>query len=1194
MSIDPGTDPVRALELAIAALEQQRGVLGDAVVDTALAPLTERRDRLRRRQVERRKLVTVLISDLVDSTPLTAALGAETMREVMARYFDRWRAAIEHEGGSVQKYIGDAVVGVFGMARSREDDPHRAVRAALRVRDELPALSAQVHRDHGVELHMRVGIDTGEVVLGALTQRAGDDLVVVGESLNLASRLQSAAPVDSVLLSAATARHVRGSFGLQRVADLALKGIDGVVSAYAVRGPVELDFWGSSRGIEGVRTHTVGREAELARLRAAFTDVAGGGRCTVVTVVGDAGIGKSRLLAEFEGWLAALPEQVWLLRGRADPADQTVPHALLRSAFAERLGILATDAPEVVRAKWRAGLELLALHGEERGDRAGPLSGEDADAIATWLGYPVGDLLHLEAWRRDPQALQRRALRALDDLVARMAEEAPVVLLLEDLHWADASSLDWLRDLQESPPAHRLLVVATTRPTTLDREADDEADRPARATITLGPLPPEDAARLIDEVLQRLPDPPGWLRTLLAEGAEGNPFFLEELVAWLVDRGTIRADAGGWSVTDAPANNAVPGTLRGLLEARLDGLDADERDLADRACVVGRVFWDRAVAHLAGRAEPDPEGTYRRLGVRDIVQRRPTSALSGAHEYAFRHALLRDVAYDGLLGPQRRRYHALTAAWLERAAQASGRADEHAAMVAQHLVAAGEGRRAAPWFLRAGRHAAASHAHDEALRLLEDARHHGADDPALVFDALAEAERVADRLGDREGQRAILAELLAAAGDDPARRSLALAARGRLEFFHAQYPQAAATGQEAADLARRAGRIDLELDALVLGGRSLAFHADHEAARDHLRALLARAHQAGSGRHVAEAQRLLGVVATNLHDEREAIRALQAAAEEFRAVADLDGEGMTTGQLGAVLLLTGRRDEAWVACEEALAIFVATGHRLRQGIVLGNMASIAHELGRLDEALRIGERTLALTRSVEDTEGITSSLQRLGDTRRLLRHTDAARRALDEAVRLGDAHDLHYFVGFAHASRALLELVEGDLDAALGHADAAAAAAARSQVPALEAFASFVGGVVAQARGDHATAVERLREASARHAELDMEAQAHECTACLAGALWDAGHTAEAVDAAVRVADALPGEEPGLVGWAEPGLTLPEAHRVLASAGRPEADAVARAARACLEHRAAAIADAAIRADFLATPPNRRLAGLGS
>lgn len=1174
-----------ALDRGIAALEQQREALGDPVVDTALRPLLERRRRLTAHAGERRKLVTVLFSDLVGSTPLTAALGDETMREVMGRYFALWREAIEGQGGHVQKFIGDAVVGVFGMDQAREDDPHRAVRAAVTVRPALGRLSEEVLAAHGQALATRVGIDTGEAVLGRFDERGDGDLVVVGATVNRAARLQTAAPRDGILLSAATARHVRGSFGLQDHGVLELRGVDQPVRTFVVHSVAGSGFWSTARGLEGVVTRTVGREVELQQLTKLFEDTVEDRTSAVVTVVGDAGIGKSRLLADLEAWLAGRSEPVWLLRGRADPAVDALPQGPLRSAFAERFGIQDTDRPAEVMAKWRAGMAGLA------GTAAGESGG--AQDLMAWLGFTMAQ--DGEADAADPAALQRRAWVALDDTFAAMGEVAAVVLLLEDLHWADSPVLDLLLDLQARPRPYPLLVVATSRPVLLEQHPHWGEGLPGHREIRLQPLSRRETGLLVAEVLQRADAVPEWVRAQVVDAAEGNPFFVEEVIAWLVDTGTIRPGTDRWTVDAQPAaTGTVPGTLRALLEARLDVLPTGERHLVDRASVIGRVFWDTAVDHLdPGPASP-PADAYNALRRREVVHRRPSSAFAQAQEFAFRHALLRDVAYDGLLTPDRRRYHARAADWLRESALASGRQDEHAGTVAHHLLAAGQAEDAAPWLLRAARHAARTFANEEALDLLTRAAA-GTRDHEVLFDILLERERVLDRTGAREEQHQVLDRLDGAAGDDPSRRARVLLARGRWHFFHAEYDVGADLAQQAIQRAQVAGLVEEHLEAQLLLGRCLAFAGEHLAARKHLEATLTetggdRSHP----RQVAEALRLLGVVATNLHEEQRAIELLQRAAAAYGEAGDEEGQGMVEGQLGAVLMLGGRMEEARVHSEAALATFTASGHVLRQGIVLGNLTSIALETGRLDEGLLKGHRTLELTRSVDDFEGVASSLGRLGEAERMAGLLGPARGHLEAAVQMGEEHGLHYFVFHALRSLSSLALDEGDPVRAVELARSAQEAATRSEVPVSLAHAAGTWGLAALEVGDDRTAVEQLTAARDRMRGLGLRIETVETDAILAEALLLAGRPE---DAGARLGRIIAGMGPrGLppAGEPHPGRGLVACHRVLSALGdRRSSDVTAVAAR-CLQRRAERITDVGVREGFLATSACRALAAVAA
>jgi class 3 adenylate cyclase/tetratricopeptide (TPR) repeat protein len=1191
VSLDVTAGELDALDRGIAALEEQRAVLGDAVVDTALRPLLERRRRLAAHPGERRKLVTVLITDLADSTPLTAALGDEAMRELMGRYFGLWRETIEAHGGQVEKYIGDAVVGVFGMDRAREDDPHRAVRAAVSVQPALAQLAQEVRSAHGRSLVTRVGIDTGEVVLGRFDERGDGDLVVVGSTVNRAARLQTAAPPDGILLSAATARHVRGSFGLQDQGEVELRGVDRPVRTFLVHSVAGSGFWSTGRGVEGVTVPTVGRDVELRQLTKVFDDTVADRTSTVVTVVGDAGIGKSRLLADLEAWLAGLPGPAWLLRGRADPADEGVPHAVLRSAFAERFSILDSDTPAEVRDKWQSGMRAMAVP-----------SADTARDLLLWLGFAgdgdgrgdregAGDR---HAAPADPGAVQRRAWASLDATLRAMCEEAPVVLLLEDLHWADRPVLDLLLDLQSRPRPFPLTVVATTRPSLLEQHPHWGEGLPGARTVRLEPLSRRETGLLLTELLQRLESVPGWVRDLVVDAAEGNPFFVEEVVAWLVDTGTIRPGTDRWTVASAPVGpTAVPGTLRALLEARLDALPRTERDLVDRASVIGRVFWDAAVEHLSAGTQVPSAEAYHALRRREVVHRRPSSVFAQASEFAFRHALLRDVAYDCLLRPDRRRYHALAAEWLLETASGSGRLDEHAGMVAHHLLEAERDDSAAPWLLRAGRHAASTFANDEALTLLRRAADATRDDD-LVFEVLLEQEGVLDRTGRREEQREVLDRLDRAAGDDPGRRTAVLLARGRWHFFHAEYAEAARAGLGATEAARAAGRPTSELEARLLQGRALAFAGDHEAAREHLEETRLLAAERGAPRALGEALRLLGVVSTNLHEEQRAIDLLERSAAAFAEAGDEEGQALVSGQLGAVLMLTGRSEEARAPSERALAVFTASGHLARQGIILGNLTSIAVDTGHLAEALRTARRSLELSESVEDVEGVVSSLHRLGEVERLVGSPVAAREHLDRAVVLGVEHGLHYFVSHSHASLSALALDEGDVEAAVMAARRAADAAVVAEVPAARVQAGGAVGLAALAAGDGATAVTALTAARDEARDLGLRPHSVEAEALLAEALLLSGRPDDARAAAHRAVVAMGPDGPDPFGESHPGRGLLACHRVLAALHDPTAADVASAAHRFLARRAALVDDAELRAVLESRPDFRALAGVAT
>jgi tetratricopeptide (TPR) repeat protein len=762
-------------------------------------------------------------------------------------------------------------------------------------------------------------------------------------------------------------------------------------------------------------------------------------------------------------------------------------------------------------------------------------------------------------------------------MLEKLGERAPVVVLLEDLHWADSASLDSLRELAAADVTGPLMVLATARPVLLEQRPDWGAHTPNNQMLRLGALGEQDVRALVAELLQRSDRVPARLVQLIVDTADGNPFYVEELVKWLIEEGVVDTSGERWRVSaEAVRRIKVPTTLRGLLQARLDSLGLNERGLIGCAAVVGRVFWDDAVARLATSIPGPARGpAFQGLTDREVIFERPHSTFSGSHEFSFRHALMRDVAYEGVLRSTRRANHALAAQWLEEVVARSGRPDEHAASVAHHHEEAGAAIPAARWYLRAGNHAASTFANDDALRLLDRARSLApAREAALRAEILFAREQVLDRQGRREEQRAVLDELVATTGLGPADRARTRLAEGRWHFFRGEYDDVPPLAEEAAALAREGERPDLEAEALMQGGRAHAYRHRHAEARYLLHRSLAKARAIGAHRGAGEALRMLGVVATNLGEMDEGLRLLEAAAEEHRRIHDREGEAMVTGQVGALLLEIGRVEEARAPSEMALTVFSEMGHRYREGVMLTNLARIAMEQGRLEDAVELGYRALELTEAIDDAEGIVASLHSLGDAHRLAGDPRAARESLERALADGRTHDLGYFVVHTLASLAALELGEGRTAEAVRLAVEAVAAAATADSPPATARAELLVGMTLAAAGDP-SAADRLRTAAGHLEGLGRSADRVEALAVLARVLQDAGDAAGAAEAADAVlAELDAGVPPGIV---LQGAVLSDVHRVLAVAGDPRADDVARRAAAWLGEQAARIDDATSR-----------------
>jgi len=644
------------LSAAIAALEAQRPTLGDAVVDTALAPLRRELAELGASEpaaTQRLKQVTVLFVDVVGSTAMGQRLEPEDIYAVMNGALERFTATVQAHYGRVLQYAGDGMLAVFGAEEAAEDDVESAVRAGLAIIEESKAQAEDVQRRYGLpDFAVRAGLHTGTVLLGGGVDA---ERGIRGATVNVAARMEQSAPPGRLRISHATYRHVRGVFEVSEPILVQVKGVDEPLRSYLVERAKPRAFRVPSRGIDGVDAKMVGREAELEVVRATFSAAGAERRLRALTIVGDAGIGKSRLLAEFQQTLDL--DACWLLLGRAHPRSALHPYGVLRDMLLGQVQIGESDAGEAARQKLIARLT--------------PLFPREGDAPIHLIGHLIGlDFSaspHVQELLGDDERFREKAFDACLLCLRRLGESRPVLVVLDDLHWADAQTLAFMRRLLEANRDTPLLTLIMTRPTPAEHQLDWAEDGLAHRRLELRPLDKEFSHQLAEALLQRIDDVPAALRAVLTDGAEGNPFYMEELVKMLIDDGVIEVGAERWRVLpDKLLTAHVPTTLTGVLQARLDALGARERTALQQASIVGHVFWDQALAAIA----PDAVAAIPLLMRRQLVVRRDGQPDSG--EFAFQHHLLHQVTYAGVLKEQRRQGHERVGAfWSARAEVAS-------------------------------------------------------------------------------------------------------------------------------------------------------------------------------------------------------------------------------------------------------------------------------------------------------------------------------------------------------------------------------------------------------------------------------------------------------------------------------------------------------------------------------------------
>ena len=595
------------------------------------------------------------------------------------------------------------------------------------------------------------------------------------------------------------------------------------------------------------------------------------------------------------------------------------------------------------------------------------------------------------------------------------------MLLLEDLHWADEATLDLIHAADAVLHDCPVLVVATTRPTLLERHPHWGEGLDFHTQLPLRSLSRRETRRLLDEILKRADRVPQALGDLVVMASEGNPFYVEELVNWFLEAEVITREADSWHVVEERFEQAqVPATLRSVLQARLDALSTTERLTLQRASVIGRVFWDDAVESLgadgdnAGAVDLPISDALDQLRGREVVYQREKSAFDHNREFLFKHALLRDVAYEGMLRRHRRTYHRFAARWFERMAETSRRTDEYAGLIADHHAQSGDREAAARWYLIAGNQAAAVHGLADARRLLGQGIDLVPESATLLrFDLLMARETLLDRMGDRQAQQADLATLdalePAVAEIDPVRRVRLLLTHCRWAFHHTEYAAQQAAALKAIGIARDAGLEDQEAEGRLWLGKGLTWAGEHEAAREALDAALAAAAnaRAAEGDPSKRSATSPSWPATSVNSPGRR-NCWPRRSPPTREDDDDEGESTVVIQLATVLYNEGRFAEARESLERALPIVVGSGFRYREAVVLSNLAAIVVQQGELGHGRRLIGRGLELCIDLDDLEGIATAYNIIGEIDRRVGNYEEAERSFRDGARHDAASRLRH------------------------------------------------------------------------------------------------------------------------------------------------------------------------------------------
>ena len=990
--------------------------------------------------LEQRKVVTILFADLSGSTPLAEKLDPEELRGILGSYFGALARQIQRYEGTIDKYIGDAVMAVFGAPISHEDDAERAIHAALAMQASIVRLNDDLDRRYGVRLALRIGVNTGEVVAGMLAGDVQRAYTVVGDAVNTAQRLESAAPLGQVLVSETTRRLAMHRFEFEKREPVLLKGKSEPVTTYrAVR---ELEMT-----VEPDATPFVGRMHELATLGAALTE-ARAGRGKVVAIVGEPGVGKSRLTAEFRSTLPAAMDR---MTARCASFERSTPYALIADFIRGAFGIHAADDEPAARSAIEEGLRRFRYQ-------------PDAVVIAVILeiiGYPARSTL-------DPERKRSLLVGFLRMVLQRTALRAPFMLAAEDLHWCDDASVAVLSELVGEAAALPCLFITTSRPGWSPPWA---AER-----IELAPLNDADSRELISGMLD-LPVE-GSLADRVLGRTGGNPFFIEEIVRELQDSGSL-IERDGRIGTDRAAAERLPATVQEVLEARLDRLPELATRVVRPAAVIGRTFWYRVLTRLL------PEGSVSEgLGILEAEAFVAPRATTPELTYAFRQALIRDVAYQVQLLSVRRRTHAAIGGAIE--ALYANRLDEFVDQLAFHYERGDDPERALTWLMRAGDRARSLFANEEALTLYAAALQRAADG-----DGELGAGTVLERRGDVQTLMGRYDDAIASFRDAGERGTLDAVRLARLErkaggAFLRKGDSDAAAAAFGRGLERLSDSRDAESARLEIQRGQLAWRlGNYAAARDALTRAVTIGEDLADDDARAEALKQLGNVSYLAGDRSDAYAFWTESLQIYERSNDLPGLANVRSNLGAFHRRSGNWEEALAHLEESLELRTRMGDPWGIGMAHNNIAEVHRTRGDLPGALAAYERALACWRPIGHTEGVALALTGYGAALTESGAVDQGRSALRDAEARWQALGSTTYLPELYRFMAAAELAQGDLATADDLADRSIEFAHAANARHHEAASQRVKGEIAAARGDVESARTLLETARRTLQELD-------------------------------------------------------------------------------------------------------------
>jgi class 3 adenylate cyclase/tetratricopeptide (TPR) repeat protein len=974
---------------------------------------------------EERRTATVLFADLSGYTAVAERMDPETLKSLVDRALQRLGQEVDRYGGRVDKYIGDNVMAVFGAPVAHEDDPERAVRAGLAMQAAMDEITAWMSDTVDMSFSLRVGINSGEVLAG---QVGSGEYTVMGDPVNVAARLQAAARPGSVTVGETTHRLTRGAIEYEELEPLELKGKSEPVPAWeAVRVQVA-----TPTRITRAATPLIGREEESSALLSMFERVVREGRPHLVTVMGQAGVGKSRLLRELATQVADDRQGPLLRIGHCPAYGAGLAYWALGEVIRSQFEIVDTDASEIAWSKLRHGIEGLVSDEitEEPPER---LAGLIARPLGIEVPEDVADKLGIDS--EDPQATRDRLFSAVRSLVEAASHQKPLVLAIEDIHWADEGMLDLIEYLARWVRGP-VLLVCLARDELLDRRPGWGGGRRNATTVALDPLGPDGARALVDALLGEedgAANGHGELIRQVAERSGGNPLFAEEMVNRILEEGT-------------PDTGTLPETVHSVLAARLDSLRADERLLLQSASVVGHTFWEGS---LTGLAEEGPAGlgeTLASLQDKDLIVPTAGSRLAGEHEYAFKHVLIRDVAYSTLPKAVRARRHAEVGEFIE--GRAADRSESVVAMVADHY-----GRAAA-----LGADAGLDPAELERIGSRALDAHESAGDAAAALYSNQEA------LGHYESALRL-------------RRDIDSASRARI-------------GEKLGDVALRLGRVDQATD---VWGQCLDYHRQQEDLE-----------------RVGDLHRKTGAALWHKGDREGSIEHYQRGIDLLKDGPPCIELVRLYEEAASLYMHTGDNMLAIYASEKALRLAERLGEAAAASRAHGIFGRVFGRIGDAERARENLQRSVELARESDPAEAVRALLTlgyhlEVSEAD-YAQAADAYEEALKLAVQTGDLPSQVEL----HAALAQLAGYRGEWARVEKETDASSSLAEREGLTGKLCFPYVMRGALRWRTGDFDASAELLRQAAELAEQVGRSEVAFQALFWLASSLRQRGDFTEA------------------------------------------------------------------------------------